>query len=68
MDDEPTILTFLKKVLGGEGYERVMFITGDVIGADTREFLKRAKATCVTKPFDIAKLRKEVKRVIAGAE
>jgi len=103
VDDEPTILTFLKKVLGGEGYDvttvssgmealkrigseeyglilsdiklpglsgielydeigkvapslkkRVMFITGDVI-------------SYVTKPFDIAGLRREVKRVIAGA-
>ena len=67
MDDEPTILTFLKKVLGGEGYERVMFITGDVIAADTGEFLKRTKVPYVTKPFDITGLKEEVKRVIAGA-
>jgi CheY-like chemotaxis protein len=30
--------------------ERVIFITGDVISADTREFLKRTKVPYVTKP------------------
>jgi CheY-like chemotaxis protein len=116
VDDEPAIPAFLKRVLGGEGYEvttvssgeealdrieseeyglilcdikmpglsgieiyeqiekvasslqkRVIFITGDVMSADTREFLKRTKVPYVTKPFDIAKLKEEVKRVIAGA-
>jgi len=47
--------------------KRVIFITGDVISADTRRFLERAKAPHVTKPFDIAKLKEGVKRVIAGA-
>jgi len=47
--------------------KRVVFITGDVISADTREFLKRTKAPYVTKPFDIAGLKEEVRRVIAGA-
>ena len=113
VDDEPTVLAFLKKVLGGEGYDvatvssgeealkrigsedyglilldiklpglsgaeiyeqigkvapslqkRVIFITGDVISADTQAFLKRTKAPYVTKPFDIAKLKKEVGRIL----
>ena len=38
-----------------------------MISADTRRFLKRVKAPYVTKPFDIAKLKEGVKRVIAGA-
>ena len=115
VDDEPAILVFLKKVLGGEGYEiettssgeealgmiknkryslilcdiklpglsgvelyeqigktapslqkRVIFITGDVTSADTGEFLKRAKASYVTKPFDIAKLKEEVSRMLSN--
>jgi len=115
MDDEPTILIFLKKILGGEGYDvetvgsgkealgmiknkryglilcdiklpglsgaeiyeqigkvapslqkRVIFITGDVISADTQAFLKKTKAPYVTKPFDIAKLKKEVSRILSG--
>jgi len=114
VDDEPVILTFLKKVLGGEGYDvetagsgkealgmikneryglilcdiklpglsgieiydeigkvapslqkRVIFITGDMMAADTRRFLKRTKVPYVTKPFDIAKLKEEVKRILS---
>ncbi|MDD5702978.1 MAG: response regulator [Dehalococcoidales bacterium] len=113
VDDEPTILALLKKVLGGEGYEvtttgsgkealgmikgqrysliicdikmpglsgtelydelgkiapslqkRAIFITGDVIGPGTREFLKRTRVPYINKPFDIAGLKKEVKRVM----
>jgi len=116
VDDEPTILAFLKRVLGGEGYEvetvssgrealgmiknkryglilcdiklpglsgvelyeqiekvapslqnRVIFITGDVTSTDTQAFLEKTEAPYVTKPFDIAKLKEEVKRVIVSA-
>ena len=114
VDDEPTILAFLKKVLGGEGYDvatvssgeealgmikneryhlilcdiklpglsgaeiyeqiekiapslqkRVIFITGDVIGAGTEAFLKKTKSPYVTKPFDIARLKEEVRRILS---
>jgi len=41
--------------------KRVIFITGDVVGAGTEAFLKKIKASHVTKPFDIAKLKEEVK-------
>ncbi|MDD5511597.1 MAG: transporter substrate-binding domain-containing protein [Dehalococcoidales bacterium] len=46
--------------------KRVIFITGDVISANTREFLKTTGVPCVPKPFDIASLKEEVKRVITG--
>jgi len=114
VDDEPTILAFLKRVLGGEGYdvetvssggealkkigseeyglilcdiklpglsgaeiyeriekvapslqERVIFITGDVISADTQAFLEKTKALYVNKPFDITALKGEVKRILS---
>jgi CheY-like chemotaxis protein len=113
VDDEPAILAFLKKVLGGEGYDvetvgngrealgmikeqrysliisdvkmpglsgaelydelggidpalqkRVIFITGDVIGPVTREFLERIRVLYFTKPFDITGLKKEVNRIL----
>ncbi|MDD5591261.1 MAG: transporter substrate-binding domain-containing protein [Dehalococcoidales bacterium] len=116
VDDEPTILAFLKKVLDSEGYEvtttgsgkealgmikeqrysliicdikmpglsgaelydelgeiapslqkRAIFITGDVMGPVTRAFLERTRVPYSTKPFDIASLKKEIKRVIASA-
>jgi len=47
--------------------KRVMFITGDVTSADTEAFLKKTRSPHVTKPFDIAKLKKEIKRIIVGA-
>jgi len=43
-----------------------MFITGDVISADTGEFLKRTKAPYVTKPFNIDGLKKEVSRILSN--
>ncbi len=47
--------------------KRVLFITGDVIRADTKEFLRKTRAPYVTKPFDIAGLKEEVSRVIVSA-
>ncbi|HEY49167.1 MAG TPA: PAS domain S-box protein [Dehalococcoidia bacterium] len=44
--------------------KRVLFITGDVLGADTEDFMKKAKAHYIPKPFDIEQLRKEIKRII----
>ena len=39
---------------------RVVFITGDVIGADTKDFLTRTKAPYITKPFDTEQLKRDV--------
>ena len=44
---------------------RVVFITGDVIAADTRGFLSRAKAPYVTKPFNIEELKNTINRTLA---
>ena len=43
---------------------RVLFITGDVMGADTRDFLSKIKAPYVAKPFDIEQLRKIIDRML----
>jgi CheY-like chemotaxis protein len=45
--------------------KRVVFITGDVIGTDTREFLSETKATYISKPFSVAQLRKDVNRMLS---
>jgi PAS domain S-box-containing protein len=45
--------------------ERVAFITGDVIAADTEAFLTRTKVPCITKPFDVHKLKVEIRRLLA---
>ena len=44
---------------------RVVFLTGDVIGADTQAFLSKTRATCITKSFDAKQLKKEINRILA---
>jgi len=43
---------------------RVVFITGDVIGNDTRSFLSQTKAPYITKPFDIEQLKRDISRLL----
>jgi len=43
---------------------RVVFITGDVMGACTKDFLSKNKASYIAKPFDIEQLKNEVKRIL----
>lgn len=111
MDDEPTVLSLIGRIISGEGYgvqtascgeeaiemikknnydlvlsdiklpglsgidlyreigrinpplqKRIIFITGDVIGSDTADFLDSTRAPYITKPIDIARLKEEVKR------
>jgi PAS domain S-box-containing protein len=45
--------------------KRVVFITGDVIGTDTRKFFLETKATYISKPFNVAQLRKDVNRMLS---
>jgi PAS domain S-box-containing protein len=45
---------------------RVVFITGDVMGADTQKFLSKTKAPYILKPFDSAKLNREINRYLTG--
>jgi CheY-like chemotaxis protein len=44
--------------------DRVVFVTGDVRGADTEKFLEETKAPYITKPFDARLLKKELKRLL----
>lgn len=67
------------KMLGMSGFElykrvrevapslakRVVFITGDVMGIDTRDFLSKTEAPCITKPFDVEKIKKDINRILA---
>jgi CheY-like chemotaxis protein len=46
---------------------RIVFITGDVIGTDTQEFLAKTNAHYINKPFDIKQLKKEVNHILAQA-
>jgi len=44
---------------------RVVFMTGDVMGIDTKEFLETTGAPFINKPFDISKLRHQVDQVLS---
>ncbi|MCK4723077.1 MAG: PAS domain S-box protein, partial [Dehalococcoidia bacterium] len=44
---------------------RVVFITGDVMGAETTAFLSRIKAPRIDKPFDAEQLKNEINRILA---
>jgi PAS domain S-box-containing protein len=41
--------------------QRIIFITGDVLGTDTMDFFSRTGASYVTKPFNMEQLKKEIK-------
>lgn len=48
---------------------RVVFITGDVMAADTEKFLSETKVAHIDKPFDAERLSTEVQRALtAGRE
>jgi CheY-like chemotaxis protein len=46
--------------------ERVIFITGDVMGTDTEAFLSKTKAPYIAKPFDVHQLKKKIERFLTG--
>jgi PAS domain S-box-containing protein len=45
---------------------RVVFITGDIMGADTEKFLSETKVAHIGKPFDAEQLSTEVRRALTG--
>ncbi|MFC2050997.1 ATP-binding protein, partial [Chloroflexota bacterium] len=45
--------------------EGVVFITGDVMGASTMDFLNKTKVPYIIKPFDARQLKTEINRVLA---
>ena len=46
---------------------RVVFITGDIMSADTEKFLSETKVAHIDKPFNAEQLSREVKRALTGA-
>jgi PAS domain S-box-containing protein len=48
--------------------ERVIFITGDIMGTDTEAFLSRTKAPYITKPFDVNQLKERIEHFLAGGQ
>jgi signal transduction histidine kinase len=46
--------------------DRIIFLTGDVLSADKREFLERTGAPALAKPCDLNEIRRTVHRLLAG--
>jgi len=46
--------------------DRVVFITGDVMGTGTMAFLSKTKAPYIIKPFDAKQLKAEINRVLTS--
>jgi CheY-like chemotaxis protein len=44
--------------------KRVVFVTGDVMGKRTTDFLAKTKAPYITKPFDAEQLKTEINRIL----
>jgi two-component system NtrC family sensor kinase len=47
---------------------RVVFITGDIMGADTEKFLSETKVAHIDKPFDAEQLSREVRRALTAGQ
>jgi two-component system OmpR family response regulator len=45
--------------------KRVVFVTGDVMGESTTDFLAKTKAPYITKPFSAEQLKTEINRILA---
>jgi len=43
---------------------RVVFVTGDVMEADTKDFLSKTKSRYITKPFDLEQLKNDINRIL----
>lgn len=43
---------------------RVVFITGEVMGKDTEDFLAKTKVPYITRPFNVEQLKKDVNRIL----
>jgi DNA-binding response OmpR family regulator len=44
---------------------RIVFVTGDILSREKREFLERIGAPHLTKPFDLREVRQVVRRMLA---
>ena len=66
-------------VLDGEGFyteierrfprlrRRIVFLTGDILSREKREFLERTGAPHILKPFDLSEVREVVHRMLVDA-
>ncbi len=54
------------KEMDSELARHTVFITGDTVSADTRNFLQRIDNPCLAKPFRVGKVRETVDHILSG--
>ncbi len=54
------------KEMDSELARYTVFITGDTVGAETRNFLQRVDNPCLAKPFKMREVREIVDRLLGG--
>jgi signal transduction histidine kinase/ActR/RegA family two-component response regulator len=47
---------------------RTVFITGDTVNPDTREFLRRVQNPCLAKPFGVQDVRDTISQILSAAK
>ncbi|MCH7811725.1 MAG: response regulator [Chloroflexi bacterium] len=62
--DGPTLHQQLQKV-NRRLAERTVFITGDTVSPETREFLQRVQNPCIAKPFRVRQVRETISRILS---
>ncbi|MCD6453479.1 MAG: response regulator, partial [Dehalococcoidales bacterium] len=45
--------------------ERIVFVTGDTMGADTKKFLAAVKASYISKPFNAEQLNEAINLILS---
>lgn len=55
---------FMEK-MPGSLMKRIIFITGDAMGPDTKKFLKKTKAPYIAKPFTMEQVARAINRLLA---
>ena len=56
------------KQMDSELARNTVFITGDTVSAETRNFLQRMDNVCLAKPFKVREVREMVDRLLGGGE
>jgi two-component system NtrC family sensor kinase len=47
---------------------RVLFVTGDILSPETRQFLRQTGAPVLEKPFTFAEIRKSIQQILHASE
>ena len=64
--DGPTLYQRLLELDNGLA-QRTVFITGDTVSPDTRDFLDQVRNPCLAKPFRIRQVRETISQILPNS-